>query len=253
MKRIQIVILISLSLFIIPVLAHGYKNLEWVMYNVETGETTLSGSKKKVKFTPGQFVEIEDGYPEEEEQWRSPLDMEFTYKSEKANRVVFSHERHFAALGEKSCSGCHEGPGSIGSDSYLSAPANQVESHKAKSIGRFCSGCHNGSSAEKKAFTAYGKENNESCGRCHAPDDHRKDYTGLHGEHAERKGSKSCNQCHRGSDRITDTERKQAESYRKAQLLLIKNPEDPEAFKSVLPNNFCAYCHNSDDEAWEHD
>jgi hypothetical protein len=38
----------------------------------------------------------------------------------------------------------------------------------------------------------------------------------------------------------------QAKAYQQAQLALIKNPEDKEAFSHTLPNNFCAYCHAFD-------
>ncbi len=38
----------------------------------------------------------------------------------------------------------------------------------------------------------------------------------------------------------------QARAYQQAQLALIRNPDDKEAFRQTLPDNFCAYCHSFD-------
>ncbi|MFN3179965.1 MAG: hypothetical protein ACK41R_07460, partial [Thermus sp.] len=42
----------------------------------------------------------------------------------------------------------------------------------------------------------------------------------------------------------------QVQAFQKAQLTLIRSPEDEKAFNAVLPPNFCAYCHGLDGKAW---
>lgn len=165
-------------------------------------------------------------------------------------RVVFSHERHFGALNSKDCDLCHADKLGLGEGKPFPsrAPVAMREPHAEKSVGRFCANCHAG----KVAFTAFGQKGDAGCERCHVPADHGADYTRRHGHDAERSAT-HCGACHRGSNRLTPDDLKQAQAYREAQATLAQNPKDARAAAVVLPRNFCAYCHARDQKAWRKD
>lgn len=176
-------------------------------------------------------------------------------------RVVFSHERHFAALGNKNCKACHDESKGLGSGnpfpSHAAAPA--TEPHGEKSLGRFCANCHHApgltaplNPKETSPFTALGKPGDKSCSRCHVPADHGADFTRGHGDRAEH-GAQRCAECHRGSTAVSPAELAQARAFRDAQTTLSKTPDNAEAFQKTLPNNFCAYCHGINLKAWGHE
>ncbi len=273
MKRItgnrRLFLIFSLATMMLPVfylLADGNELLVWIRYDAEKKSVSVSGGNiaPPAGATPGQYYEVKRGYLKQEKQWRSPLDLIKSFAVAKKGRVEFSHERHFAALDKKTCNVCHEEATGLGSgNNYPSlAPSGKLESHNAKSSGRFCARCHDGKKTmaevaegnpvDGKAviFTAHGNSRDKSCSRCHAPANHGVDYTSRHGEVAENSGSSQCIECHRGSDARTSRDATQAARYREAQLALIQNPENKQAVETVLSNNFCVYCHNSDQKAW---
>jgi c(7)-type cytochrome triheme protein len=166
-------------------------------------------------------------------------------------RVVFSHERHFGALGGKHCNDCHKDELGLGAGQAFPsrAPTGVAEPHAAMSRGRFCANCHTGKGA---AFAALGRIGDANCERCHVPIDHGTDFVRRHGSAAEH-GAKRCEACHRGSTKITPAELKQVQTYREAQAALKLKPDDSKAAQAVMPNNFCAYCHAADQKPWRHE
>jgi len=238
----------------------------YVRWDAEKGRAFLSDGTPLPPgsgLVPGQYVEVEGGRLKPKRQWQPPQDLVKTFHPQGAGRVVFSHERHFAALGAKgaTCETCHAqlDPGKTWKSL---APTPLQEPHKPASLGRFCATCHDGrtrpqslpgsqSPLKGAIFPAFGPKGAASCAQCHAPKDHGPDFTQGHGEVAEHGGSRTCQTCHRGADRLAPAERLQVQAFQEAQLRLIQNPEDEKAFNQVLPPNFCAYCHGLDGRAWK--
>lgn len=263
MKRVGLWVLLLLGL----AAASGAGHYLWVQVDPETGERRLSDQSPlppslAVRVVPGQFVEKEGGRLKPKRTWRPPLDLERTFTPPDASRVVFSHERHFAALGAKgtTCETCHTALDEQKTWPSL-APSAALEPHKETSLGRFCATCHDGKTriseiegahppVDAVVFTAFGQPGAKSCNRCHAPKDHGEDFTSRHGEWAEHGGGRACADCHRGATAIAPAEIAQARTFQQAQLRLLANPEDDAAFNATLPNNFCAYCHGTDLKAW---
>ena len=241
------------------------QSFPWVKYDADEKAIKLSdGTTPSQQYTPGVFLSPPrgGGPMTERAEWRPPQDIEVTYQPTNVTRVVFSHERHFGALGAKDCKTCHAEEKGLGAGIAFKSLAADValEPHVEKSTGRFCAECHHenykvsdipaAKSAEDFAiFSALGKMGDTSCSRCHAPNDHALDYTAGHGRPAE-GSAQSCNECHRGSTTITPASLTMASQYREAQLVLVKNADDSEAFHKTLPNNFCAYCHLQDQRPW---
>lgn len=255
-------------------LASGYKVFLWIKVDPETQALSLSDGTPLPEglagfAIPGQFVEFKGQRVKIKKQWRPPLDLEKTYLPKETSRVVFSHERHFAALGAKAtaCETCHRTLDQNKTWKSL-APTPALEPHGPTSLGRFCATCHDGKTSIQQVaaripqakppsqgtiFTTFGKAQSPSCQGCHAPKDHGQDFTPRHGELAEHGQARTCGTCHRGVDRLSGAEALQVERFRQAQLRLLQNPEDPTAAHLTLPNNFCAYCHGLDQKAWEED
>jgi hypothetical protein len=260
--RVLLVLFILLSL----VRAEAPKAYLYVRYDAEAGKLVLSDGRPLppgLPVEPGQYVELKGGFLKPKRQWQPPQDILKEYTPQGASRVVFSHERHFAALGVKgsACQTCHATL-DIQKTWRSLAPEPRLEPHKATSLGRFCATCHDGktrirdipgarSPLQEKVFSALGRSGDPGCSQCHAPRDHGLDFTSRHGEVAEHGGGARCATCHRGAGGITPKELAQALDFRQAQLALIRNPEDAKAFNVVLPNNFCAYCHALDLKAWK--
>ena len=237
----------------------------WVKYDADSKSIKLSdGSTPTQNFTPGAFLGRGrgGGALTERNEWRPPQDIEVTYTPTNETRVMFSHERHFGAMGVKDCKTCHAEEKGLGANadfkSFAADPAS--EPHGAKSDGRFCAECHRDNfktsdipaakaSVDVTLFSALGKKGDTSCAHCHAPSDHGADFTAGHGRLAE-NGAQRCAECHRGSTSIAPAELTLATQYREAQLVLVKNEEDTDAFHKTLPNNFCAYCHLTDQRPW---
>lgn len=266
-RSILLVAIVCLAVPTVMLIADGNEILVWVKYDAEKRAASLSnGSPAPSGATPGQFYEIKRGRLKLEKQWRSPLDMIRSFHNTGVGRVEFSHERHFAALNKKTCNACHDESRGLGADADFPSRStgNQSEPHGARSLGRFCANCHDGvklasaiegASAPRRSspiFTALGKKNDAACARCHVPTDHGADYTSAHGDRAEHGRASECGNCHNGATSIAADERSQALAYRQAQLALVQNPEDPASVQVTLPDNFCIYCHNSDNKAWKH-
>nr|WP_279231657.1 cytochrome c3 family protein [Thermus thalpophilus] len=216
-----------------------------------------------VNLVPGQYVEWEEGRWKGKNTWQPPQDLVKTWTPREAGRVVFSHERHFAALGAKgsTCQTCHASL-DRGKAWPSSAPSPALEPHGRASLGRFCATCHDGktlpgtlqgSQSPLKAplFRAWGRKGEGACNQCHAPQDHGLDFTAIHGKRVERQGTRMCAACHRGATQLAPQERAWVQAFYRAQLALIRNPDDEKAFNQVLPPNFCAYCHGLDGKAWK--
>jgi len=265
-RRLALLLLLLLG----AVVASGAGRYLWVQVDPETGERRLSDGRPLPPelgraVVPGQYLEAEGGRLKPKRQWRPPLDLERDFQPADAPRVVFSHERHFAALGAKgeTCETCHNVLDEQKTWASL-APAPGVEPHGESSLGRFCSTCHDGETRASEVegaspprdgpiFTAFGRQGDPDCARCHVPRDHGRDFTPWHGEAAEEGGRYRCADCHRGARTITRAEAEQALRFYHAQMRLLENPEDESAFSVTLPNNFCAYCHGLDLEAWYED
>ncbi|WP_243090065.1 cytochrome c3 family protein [Thermus neutrinimicus] len=260
MRRLWPVLLLGLALA-----GEGERYL-YVRWDAEKAQAFLSNGAPLppgVSLIPGQYVEVKYGQLKPKKQWQAPQDLVKVFQPKEASRVVFSHERHFAALGAKgsTCDTCHTALDENKAWKSL-APSPALEAHGANSLGRFCATCHDGkthpgrvagsqSSLKDPIFTAFGRKGDASCGQCHAPKDHGQDFTQGHGDKAEHGGARECATCHRGALSISAKEVAQVQAFQKAQLALIQNPEDEKAFNLVLPANFCAYCHGLDGEAWD--
>jgi len=266
MRRLGLVLLLLLAV----AAASGIGRYLWVQVDPETGTWRLSSGEPlppelRQRVVPGQYLELENGRLEPKRMWRPPLDLTKTFAPEDASRVVFSHERHFAALGAKgeTCETCHRTLDEQKTwESLAENPA--LEPHGETSLGRFCATCHDGKTEiaaieganppkNDLVFTAFGRPGDASCNRCHAPKDHGPDFTARHGDAVEYGGRWACADCHRGTLQITQAEVEQARAFYHAQMRLIENPEDDAAFNVTLPNNFCAYCHGLDQKAWYDD
>lgn len=246
-------------------LASGGERYFFVRWDAERGQAFLSDGSplpSGLPLIPGQYVEREEGRLKPKKQWQPPQDLVKVYQPQEASRVVFSHERHFAALGAKgsSCETCHKALDENKTWRSL-APSPALEAHKATSLGRFCATCHDGktrpngiagsrSPLQAPIFTAFGRKGEASCAQCHVPKDHGQNFTQGHGDRAEHGGATECASCHRGALGISPKEMAQARAFQEAQLALIRNPEDEKAFNTLLPANFCAYCHGLDGKAW---
>jgi hypothetical protein len=106
--RVLLVLFILLSL----VRAEAPKAYLYVRYDAEAGRLVLSDGRPLppgLPVEPGQYVELKGGFLEPKRQWQPPQDILKEYTPQGASRVVFSHERHFAALGVKgsACQTCH--------------------------------------------------------------------------------------------------------------------------------------------------
>ncbi|GAB5602515.1 hypothetical protein FJNA_10400 [Thermus sp. FJN-A] len=245
-------------------LASGGERYLFVRYNAEKGQLLLSDGTPLppgLRAVPGQYLEVERGALKPKAAWQPPQDLVRAFAPRDAGRVVFSHERHFAALGAKgaTCQTCHEVLDENRTWRSL-APSKALEPHGPRSLGRFCATCHDGRTrasaipasrppVDVPVFSALGRPGDPTCAQCHAPRDHGRDFTPFHGEVAER-GSRRCALCHRGAQSVTPQELAQVRAFQAAQLALIRNPEDEGAFNRVLPNNFCAYCHGLDGKVW---
>lgn len=242
-------------------LADGYKQLAWVKIDSDGKAVLSTGAPASPDLKPGQIVALRNGHYQALAQWRPPQDIEKLFTSTKARRVVFSHERHFAALGLKTCETCHADAKGLGQkiERPSLATATSLEPHSPTSLGRFCASCHDGKTSSAqieaakpavsvKVFSAMGSQGG-SCDRCHAPASHGSDFTAIHGEFAEDGGN--CTACHRGGAVISQKQLGQALAFVSAQLTLVKDSENQAAFQKTLPNNFCAYCHSTDRELWQ--
>lgn len=220
------------------------------------GVTLSNGTQLSRPLQPGQLVYVSGTQIQPLGLWRPPQDIQATFSPQGATRVTFSHERHFAALGAKACTACHEQLDKGKTWDSLASDAS-LEAHQANSLGRFCSSCHNGQTKasdiknvnppiDVTIFSAFGHSGDQSCSQCHAPSNHRGDFTLGHGEMAEEgRGTQNCATCHRGADGISRADLVQAQAFVEAQLALIKNPDDQAAFNATLPNSFCLYCHSN--------
>jgi len=256
-------LLTLLGLALLLALAEGYKQLAWVRWDSDKGVAVFSNGAKVVdSIKPGQFAAFRDGSYKALPQWRPPQDIELTWTSQSFRRAVFSHERHFAAIGVKHCETCHADDKGLGKNTPWPslAPSPDLEPHKATSIGRFCSSCHNGVKSasqidvsnppiQTRIFSAFGKAGDSTCDRCHAPASHGADFTAIHGEFAQ--DGAQCTSCHRGGANISPQMLGQALAFVQAQLKLTQNSEDTAAFQKTLPNHFCTYCHAPDRELWQ--
>jgi c(7)-type cytochrome triheme protein len=84
---------------------------------------------------------------------RLPADIVYERTVGADSAVVFSHESHFAAAGNR-CTACHPQP------FHMLKPVHHV-SHREMNVGGSCGSCHDG----KQAF---GVRDPESCGLCHS-------------------------------------------------------------------------------------
>ncbi|MGC8904605.1 cytochrome c3 family protein [Thermus sp.] len=258
--------LLALALLLALGLASEGKRYLFVRYDPEKGVAFLSDGSPLppgLQAVPGQYVEVKGGRLKPTRAWQPPQDLVKVFAPQNAARVVFSHERHFAALGAKgtTCQTCHALLDRDRAWKSL-APSPSLEPHGPRSLGRFCATCHDGKTrastlpkasppVDATIFTAFGRPKDQACARCHAPKDHGQDFTSRHGEVAEHGGGQRCTACHRGAGSVSPEALALARAFQEAQLALIRNPEDGKAFNRVLPNNFCAYCHGLDGKAWE--
>ena len=209
---------------------------------------------------PGVFVSAGKGRIKVKPQRRPAEDQVLHYpaaRAETPGRVEFSHIRHFGALGEKRCATCHSPEMGLATNpTYASRAADPaLEPHNPKSVGRYCTNCHNGAtsisqvgSTRRQAgpgiFTSLKTRDRKSCQRCHAPADHGRDFTPVHGETAEHSGSRPCLTCHAQDWSVGD--RQLHAGLLAAEQTLKANPNDSPAALAVGPNNFCVYCHRQD-------
>jgi hypothetical protein len=211
---------------------------------------------------PGVFVKIDKGRVKVKPQ-RPPADdqvVRFPAKDPRSpGRVEFSHLRHFNALADKQCTTCHSPEMKLVTDAprERAAATAAAEPHGPASIGRFCASCHDGAAprpgaaaragrADAAVFTTATTADPASCQRCHAPADHGRDFTPLHGDLAEDGRGAACASCHR-QDWTAADRRRQADLLA-AERTLRANPDDGRAVLAVGPNNFCVHCHRTDSE-----
>ncbi len=243
--------------------AEGGGRLLWLKLDAKThalvfSDGTPAPTAVKARAVPGQYLVAVPGRIDLTRVWRPPADIVKTFTPKGASRVVFSHERHFAALGAKApaCATCHR----TLKPEKVWPSRKRPDPHGPKSLGRFCATCHDGKTRAAKipgakppidvvVFSAFGPKGAKRCRRCHVPRDHGRDFTPGHSERAE-GGALGCAGCHRGADRVARGQIDQARTFFQAQMKLRKNPEDAKAFGVTLPNSFCAYCHGVDLRAW---
>lgn len=192
------------------VLAGEGERYLYVRWDADKGKAFLSDGTPLppgIPVIPGQYVEVEGGRLKPKRQWQPPQDLVKAFQPQEASRVVFSHERHFAALGTKgnTCETCHKTLDENKTWRSL-APSPALEPHGAASLGRFCATCHDGktrptqlvgsqSPLKDPIFTAFGRKGDASCAQCHAPRDHGQDFTQGHGDKAEHGGARKCATC----------------------------------------------------------
>ena len=134
-------------------------------------------------------------------------------------------------------------------------PTAALDPHGPGSVGRFCASCPNGGALPSQltrrpgrdgapVFSTAGTVNTGTCQRCHAPADHGRDFTAMHGELAEHGRATACAGCHRQDWGAGDRQLQSA--VLAAERALKANPDDGQAALSVGPNNFCVYCHRMD-------
>jgi hypothetical protein len=265
MKRLRLS-LICLSPFLIAAavpMAQQQRAL-WVKWDAEAKEAVLSNGQPLTNaITPGYLVSSDrQGRLRASQQWRPPQDIIQIWPATNGmTRVNFSHERHFGSLGNKDCKVCHAEAKGLGLGIAFASLAEKPESepHGETSVGRFCANCHRSnlkisdlpgakSPVDAMMFTALGAKGDRSCNSCHVPADHGIDFTRGHGGRAGNR--QLCLTCHRGAASITQPELAQARSYQQAQLKLISNADDKEAFQQTMPDVFCAYCHTLDQRPW---
>jgi hypothetical protein len=195
---------------------------------IDVGGERLSTRSMQVSggpLEPGAYVEIKRGRVKVKPQRRPANDEVIRYSASgptNPGRVEFSHLRHFNALGEKRCPACHS------PEMALRAAGQR------------------GGRPELTVFTTDTTSDPRSSRRCHAPDDHRRDFTPAHGDVAEHGRQRECAACHRQD--WTPDDRRQHAALLAAERALAVNPDDPEAALVVGPNNFCVSCHRTDDE-----
>ncbi len=265
MKRLILLALAPALMAAAPVVQQRSARSLWVKYDAEARKAVLSnGSALTNSITPGQLVSYgRQGELRASRQWRPPQDIIKEYAPASGmTRVNFSHERHFASLGVKDCKSCHAAEKGLGLGQPFASLAKEpaTEPHGEKSVGRFCANCHRSELKTSEIagakppqdvamFTAMGHKGDTSCGSCHVPADHGEDFTRGHGKRA--KGNRAqCATCHIGATAISAAELTQARNFQQAQLKLIGNPDDKDAFRQTLPNVFCAYCHTPDQKPW---
>lgn len=223
---------------------------------ISLGDLAVRGGPLEV----GAFVKVEKGTLKVKPQ-RPPADDQVVRFAAKdpANpgRVEFSHLRHFNALGEKQCKTCHSPEMKLVTDSPREpTPATgAADPHGPASVGRFCASCHNGTAPPGKGIAGQGRNaapifttartaNPAGCQRCHAPADHGRDFTPIHGDLAEHGRATACASCHRLDWTPADRDRQMA--LLAAERALKANPDDSQAAVAVGPNNFCVHCHRAD-------
>ncbi len=243
----------------------GEANLAWVLPNTEAakGSKLSNGASVDSTIAPGQWVELLAGGAKPLAQWRPPSDIEKRWFPKNAGRVSFSHERHFGMIGSKNCLTCHadeKGMGSTDARPSLAA-VPQLEPHGEHSLGRFCASCHNGvqqaasiegakPTQNVTIFSATGKTGDASCSHCHVPASHGSDFVPSHKVFAS-SNVQQCSACHRGNQEISRKLFGQAKEFVAAQQQLLKNPDDTAAFSHTLPNQFCTYCHITQNDFWK--
>ena len=230
------------------------------------GETISLRGMKAVgggRLATGVFVSVDRGrmvrvkpqqLPAEEQVSRFPAK-----QKENPGRTEFSHVRHFNALGQKECKTCHSDEMGLGiSSTYASRVADPaLEAHAQSSLGRFCTACHNGTTLlaevgtlrqrmDVPIFTAAKTGDSRSCERCHIPADHGSDFTPKHGGLVERSGVRACGPCH--ATDWTARDQQQHANLQAAEKALKINADDARAAGAVGPNNFCVYCHRTENE-----
>ncbi|MGC8968644.1 MAG: winged helix-turn-helix domain-containing protein [Thermus sp.] len=104
--------LLALALLLALGLASEGKRYLFVRYDPEKGVAFLSDGSPLppgLQAVPGQYVEVKGGRLKPTRAWQPPQDLVKVFAPQNAARVVFSHERHFAALGAKgtTCQTCH--------------------------------------------------------------------------------------------------------------------------------------------------
>jgi hypothetical protein len=264
MKRLLLISLLPALIAAAPMAQPRGGQVLWIKYDAQAKQAVLSnGEPLTNSLTPGYLVSYDrQGILRTRQQWRPPQDIIKTWPATNGTtRVNFSHERHFGALGNKDCKVCHAAEKGLGLSKPFPSLAKtpEMEPHSDISEGRFCANCHRSDlktselpgakpSVDVAMFTALGVKGDRSCNSCHVPADHGIDFTRGHGERAGAR--QQCVACHRGATSASQPDLAQARSYQQAQIKLISNPEDKNAFQQTLPDIFCAYCHSLDQRPW---